>query len=156
MNSFKNRQLNSKPNPTTKPQELWLSLQKMQSSLPMYFSWPGPTLRPTESWKKQNINFSTKFSEPKFRVHLDCEPKFHFRASPNQVLFPMVGPRASSHFYPDRDKIFQFSDTENFPDRGATTPAECQTHTPKTFWIRNTLGEGLFNRSELSSASILK
>ena len=54
------------------------------------------------------FNFSTTFSEPKFRVNLDCEPKFNFGAFPNQALFRMAGPRVSSQLNPDRDKIFQF------------------------------------------------
>ena len=58
-----------------------------------------------------------------FRFNLDCNPKFHFGASPNQELSPMAEPRASSRFNTDRAKVFQFSDIKNFPDRGATTAA---------------------------------
>ena len=56
-----------------------------------------------------------------FRFNLDCNPKFHFGASPNQELSPMAEPRASSRFNTDRAKVFQFSDIKNFPDPGATT-----------------------------------
>jgi len=35
----------------------------------------------------------------------------------------MAGPRASNLLNPDRDRIFQFSEIKNFPNRGATTRA---------------------------------
>jgi len=61
------------------------------------------------------LNFSTNFSEPKSSVNLDYEPKFHFGASPNQVLSPMVGLRESSQLNPESFKDISVSETTNFP-----------------------------------------
>ena len=67
------------------------------------------------------LNFSTNFSEPKSSVNLDYEPKFHFGASPNQVLFPVAGLCASSQRNPDRDNI-SVLEMKCFPVHGAINP----------------------------------
>ena len=70
---------------------------------------------------RDKIFDSTKFSEPKFSVTLDYERKFHFGASPNQVLFPVAGLCASSQRNPDRDNI-SVLEMKCFPVHGAINP----------------------------------